>query len=256
MRRRHALALALVAAIAGCGGDDGESDSGGEAASLTAPEKPAPEDCAPGKLRTDVKPESGAPAAGRYTYSMKGTRRDLNKSGVEVALPKSAPLLVTPSTKVENVVCFRTQIRYTPKQANTVTFAIRGGDFHIVDIDFFVAGQTLTFKPETPIKAVDGSGALSWNGSFTGPTEGSFRGTTLGRRSFTFEGRTERAIGIELEFKFSGELSGSNKQTIWISLDRGTLYEQKLDQVQNFGAQPIALKYDAKLKSFAPDGSQ
>jgi len=252
MRGRGVVALALVAGIAGCGDDDG-GDSGEQSASLKAPEQPVEKDCAPDQLRTNVKPESGAPEPGTYTYAMKGTRRDLNKSGVSVALPKTAPLLITPSTKLGNVICFRSQIRYTPKQANTVTFAIRGGDFHIVAIDFFVAGQTLTVKPDQPLKAVDGSGTLSWFGRFTGPTTGTYRGTTLGRRSFTFQGKSERAIGIELVFKFSGELRGSNKQTIWISLERGTLYEQDLEQVQNFGSQPIALKYAAKLKSYSPN---
>lgn len=252
MRARAVVAMALVAGLAGCGDDGGDGGSGEESAPLTAPEQPAEKDCAPDLLKTDVRPQSGAPKAGTYTYDMKGTRKDLNRAGVPVALPKAAPLLVTPTTKIGNVICFRTQIRYTEKQANTVTFAIRGGDFHIVGIDFFVAGQTLTFKPDKPLKAVDGSGALDWTGSFTGATRGQFRGTTLGRRSFTFQGRSERAVGIELQFKFNGELRGSNQQTIWISLERGTLYEQELQQVQNFGAQPIELKYRAKLKSYKP----
>ena len=253
MRRVGAVSLALFAIAAGCGGDEDGGDVGStEAASLKPPEQPAARDCAGEKLRTDVKPQSTAPDPGRYTYAVEGTRKELRRSAVAVALPKTAPLFVTPATKIGNVICFRTQIRYTPKQANTVTFAIRGGDFHIIEIDFFVAGQTLTFKPDVPLKAVDGSGTLSWNGTFTGPTKGSFKGTTLGRRPFTFRGRTERAMGIELQLRLSGELRGSNKQRIWISLDRGTLYEQRLEQVQNFGSQPMALDYHAKLRSFDP----
>jgi hypothetical protein len=181
---------------------------------------------------------------------MKGSRRDLSASGVPVDLPGTAPVTVTPATRVGKLVCFRTQITYTPKQANTVTFVIRGGDFYITRIDFYVAGQTLALRPDTPIKAIDGSGALDWNGSFGGPTAGSYSGSALGRRSFSFRGRRDRALGVELKLRLSGELRGSNSQDFWISLRRGTLYQQKVRQVQNFGSQPIALDYTAKLKSY------
>lgn len=245
--------LALAALVGGCGGGDDEDDGGGagaQSSKLAPPGKPTAADCRADVLKTDVKPSVTATPPGRYTYSMEGTRRDLRASGVPVTLPRTSPLTVTEATREGNIICFRGQTAYTSKQANTITFAIRGGDLYIASIDFFVAGQTLTLEPNPPIKAVDGSGAQDWSGSFSGPTKGSYTGSALGRRSFTFEGRTERALGVELKFKLTGELRADISQTLWLSLDRGTVYEQKVEQVQNFGTQPIELKFEAKLKSY------
>jgi hypothetical protein len=252
MRRTRFLVLAVVVmacfAVAGCGGGGGAT-SVGTSANLTPPTQPTAQDCRPDVLHTNVKLQNTPPTPGRYSYTVKGTRRDLSRSGVPVTLPSTAPLIVSSTTHTGNVVCFRTQIAYTPKQANTVTFALRGGDFYIVSIDFYVAGQTLRLRPNPPIKAVDGSGTLDWGGTFGGPTTGSFAGSQLGRKSFTFKGRRDRAIGVQLRFSLSGELRGSNVQTLWLSLTRGTLYQQKVQQVQNFGSQPVELRYTANLKS-------
>lgn len=250
--RNAGVALALVALAGGCGGGDDEDGGGGgtQSSKLAPPEKPAAADCRADVLKTDVKPSVTPTPPGRYTYAMQGTRRDLRASGVPVALPRSSPLTVTESTQDGNIICFRGQTAYTSKQANTITFAIRGGDLYIASIDFFVAGQTLTLKPDPPIKAIDGSGATDWSGTFSGPTKGSYTGSALGRRSFTFQGRSERALGVELKFDLTGELRAKISQTLWLSLDRGTVYEQKVNQRQDFGTQPIQLEFAAKLKSY------
>ncbi|HEX8052747.1 MAG TPA: hypothetical protein VF517_07120 [Thermoleophilaceae bacterium] len=249
------LAAAGVMALAGCGGDDKKDEGdelGGGSASLQPPETPKPEDCAGDALKTGERADNLAPKPGTYTYDQKGTRSE-SGSGSGTALPKTAELRVTPTIKVGNLVCFRSQTAYSPKEADTTTFVIRGGDVYVTSLDSFVAGQTAQFRPNPPIRGVDGSGAEQWTGSFGGPTQGTYEGTLLPRQSFSFEGKSTKSPGVKLHFAFKGELSGESTQETYVSLDDGTLFRQKVDQTRNLGASSVKLKYDWKLKSFSGD---
>jgi hypothetical protein len=251
------LAAGLIA-LSGCGGDDdngggggGDDQLGGEAARLTPPEKPTPEDCGGEAVASDKKADEGlVPKPGTYVYDVKGTRGE-SGAGADTALPKTAELRVTPSTKMGNVVCFRAQTVYTPKEADTVTFVVRGGDIYITKLDFFVAGQTPEIVPQPAIKAVDGSGAEQWQGTWSGPTTGSYKAVLQERQEFSFEGKTENVPGVQLDFEFKGELNGKSSQLTYASLEGGTLYQQKVEQERGFGGTSVTLKYDWKLKSFS-----
>lgn len=256
MPTTRAAGLGLVAAaaalVAGCGGGNGGSGGGpsGASAVLKPPAKPTAADCRADVLRTNVKPSNLVPPPGNYTYSTNGTRQDVN-GGASTSLPTSSPLRISPSTRVGKVVCFRSQTVYTPKEADTVTFAVRGGDVYITAIDSFVAGQTPHLRPDPPIKAVDGSGAQQWSGRFGGPSSGQYAGSAIGRKSFTFQGRRQRAFGVELRFSFAGELRGTSRQDNYVSLKNGTVFQQVVQQDRDFGGESVRLRYKSTLKSFS-----
>jgi hypothetical protein len=259
LRTASVILMAVGAmALGGCGGDDkdagggGDDQLGGGSATLKPPTTPKPEDCGGGTLKSDRKADPLAPKPGTYVYDVKGTRSE-SGSGAATALPKTSELRVTPSIRVGNLVCFRSQTVYSPKEADTTTFVVSGFDVYVTKIEAFVGGQTANLQPSPPIKAVDGSGAEEWTGQFEGPTSGGYRGETLGRRPFTFEGRSDRAAGVKLSFNFEGELSGKSTQETYVSLDGGTLYQQNVTQERNFGGSSVTLKYDWKLKSFRGD---
>lgn len=255
LRTASVILAAGLIVLSGCGGDDngggGDDQLGGEAARLAPPEKPTPEDCGGEAVAADKKADRGlVPKPGTYVYDTKGTRGE-SGAGADTALPKTAELRVTPSIKIGNVECFRSQTVYTPKEADTVTWVVRGGDVYITKMDFFVAGQTPELVPQPPIKAVDGSGTDQWQGAFSGPTTGTYKAVLQERRPFSFEGRSENVPGVQLDFAFKGELNGKSSQLTYGSLDGGTLYQQKVEQERSFGGTSVTLKYEWKLKSFS-----
>ena len=259
LRWTSVILVAGMLAMAGCGDDDdggngggggGGGELGGEAAKLEPPKQPAPEDCAAAP-KSDQEPADLVPEPGRYTYTVEGTREEKG-SGTPTKLPSEAPLIVTPSVNVGKVACFRTQFVYSPKEADTVTFAVSGEDVYITGIQSFVAGQTPGFKPEPPIKAIQGTGTEDWGGEFGGPTTGQYQGSFLARKPLEFEGKSERALGFELRFSFAGEVRGTSTQSTYVSPTKGYLFEQDVEQDRDFGGQSVVLKYKAKLKSFQP----
>jgi hypothetical protein len=240
--------LLSTALVAGCGSSSSDSGAAASDSSLKPPTTPTAADCQAQALATSAKPETLVPAPGTYTYAVKGTRREQSSSGVPTKLAPTAETITTPSIKAGNLRCWRAQRRYTPKIADTYTFVVRGGDVYIAGIDFYTAGRAFHVVPKPPIKGVDASN-LNWQGSFSGPTNGQYAGSAIGRKTVDAVGGRQRALGVELRLSFGGQVQGTTRQDNFVSLDKGLLLSEDVTQDRTIGGQPVRLAYKSRLKS-------
>lgn len=239
--------LVAAALLPGCGSSSGTGEASSSSA-LKPPAKPTPADCQADALATNAKPETLVPAPGTYVYAVKGTRRERSSSGVPTKLAPTAETITTDNIKAGNLRCWRAQRRYTPKIADTYTFVVRGGDVYISGIDFYAAGRVFHVVPKPPIKAVDASN-LNWQGSFSGPTNGQYAGSAIGRKTVDAVGGRQHTLGVELRLSFGGQVQGTTRQDNYVSLDKGLLLTEDVLQDRTIGGQPVRLAYKSRLKS-------
>ena len=252
MRRAVALLLlVLCAALAlACGGDDGGT-SEPNALEVAPPEPPDAAACGSGQLTTTRRADSSLrPTPGTYRYRSRGTRAT-GKGAAREPLTSAITLTATGATRVDGLLCFRLQRRYTRTLGETATFAVRGPTLYLTELALQAGGQRTSIRPRPPMVALD-QNEVEWNGSFGGETRGRYSARVIGRRTFTVGGTRHRAIGVEFSLTATGKVTGSERSVRWFALDRSLVLAERVRQTRRFGVDRSALAYGAQLLSPDP----
>jgi hypothetical protein len=243
------VALAIAVAIAGCGSGSNASTSEHGAVLLRGPGTPSKRDCSVSSLRTNVSAQNLAPAPGSYSYKVKGTRSLSGGTKSAKRLPPVLSVIVTPSRRYGELVCFRVQRRYTTALGDTATFAVRGSDVYLTHLTLQSGGEITEIHPAPPVRSLAGND-LNWSGTFSGNTQGQFAGNVIGRRSLPLPGGgRDRAIGIQLRVSFAGQTRGTLDTTQWLSASRNFVLAEKVDLNRTFGLDHEHLHFQSHLQS-------
>jgi hypothetical protein len=240
---------ALWIAAGGCGGSEGSSDPVASQA-IPRPTAPSAEDCAARELATDERARPLAPKPATYDYRLRGKEAVLGGQREIYDLPRSMPMIVTPSTRVGNLRCFRVQRRIRSSVVETSTFASRGDAVYLTKLQLQTETSSETLVPRPAVLAISPDD-VEWSGSFAGPTRGRYRGELLGRRTIRVDGRPVRAIGIALDSSFAGEVTGTQRSEQWFSLDRHLVLRGRHDERRRFGQENLRTTYSTRLVSGA-----
>jgi hypothetical protein len=237
------IAAALCVGIAGCGTSDSASDPvAGKA--IARPSAPKAGDCAARELATGEHSRQLAPKPATYDYRLRGKETVLGERHAIYDLPRSMPMIVTPSTRVGNLRCFRVQRRIRNSVVETSTFAGRGDAVYLTKLELETDTSSETLVPRPAVLAISPDD-VEWSGAFAGPTRGRYRGELLGRRTIRVDGRAVRAIGIALDSSFAGKVTGTQRSQQWFSLDRHLVLRER----RRFGQENLRTTYSTRLVS-------
>ena len=252
MRSRSGLlaAAAVTLVAGGCGGGEGGGESG--ALRVSPPSQPAPSACATRALATGRSPDRHlAPAPGVYRYRAKGERAAAGGSDAQ-PLGSTIAMTATKATRVGRLLCFRVQHRYATALAQTATFVVRGPWLYLTELEVQAGAQRSLVRPDPPVLALAPS-EVEWNGSFSGPTRGSYSARIVGRRRFKLGRATVRAVGVELDLQARGRVSGSERSVRWFAVDRSIAVAEEVGQDRRMGLERSRLDYTAELVSATPE---
>lgn len=248
LRKAGLLAVAALAASSGCA-DRGRPASE-EPALSKPPATPTAAECGADVLRTRVAADRLVPRPGTYVYAVKGHGQvsgGATGSGEGRTLPRVVHGQISRARAVGNLRCYTTFRPYHPQLIDSAVFAVRGADVHLTRLESVSGGRAVAIEPRPPIKFVDGDD-LSWSGSFTGATRGTYSGRTLGVQTMKALGRTELAAGVEIRIETEGEVRGSTLTRAWIGTRSNVVLREHTRMDRSVGGPHLRVDLDLTLK--------
>ncbi len=184
---------------------------------------------------------SQAPDAGVYAWAQEGSEQvgNLNRD-----LPERSVRVVTRSSGT----AWTDEHRYSEEHVRNTEWLVddRGvaGKSLRTRITFgpFSNDQTVVFDPPMRVGVFPMQEGQRWEGSFTGPTSGSYKGHTFERTKLRVGDEQVDVFGIEVFLEMEGEVSGTATTKVWVS----PKYRMVVKEFQEQSARSSGMTYTAR----------
>jgi hypothetical protein len=253
-------ALVLLAAP-GCGGGEAASDEvegPARTQQLTFEAGAAPADDRCGFEDLDSADAAAPrktlnpPRPGTYSYETEGTVALPDEA--RARLPDRTETVITPATTEGEVSCHGTEQRFSPRATLSNVVIQRGEDVYLTAIGFASSNYVTTVEPRPAVLASAASGTR-WDGTFDGPTSGSYEVEVIGRKTFDVGGDQVEAVGLDSRATYHGDTEGSQARKTWLSVDRPLILSESGEFALEVGGGEDRLEYETTLTSLEPETS-